>query len=104
MNNINFLCDYPLYANAFVECYTGFYYTNTDTFNEAKHRLMCNHIGVSDGWTISEINNIPDGTTCVLVMFSKEENYTEHEYRIMRIQKKYIARFKRRLADYNETD
>lgn len=100
MNNINFLCDKPIYASMFVECYTGLYYTKTDTFAEARRRLAYHHIGMADGWKLTEIDNIPDGTTCVLVQFSTEENYTEYEYRIMRVQKKYISRFIRRLKDY----
>lgn len=96
---VKFIHNKPLFASQFVECYTGLYYTNTDTFFETRDRLAKNGIGMADGWKLSETDSIPADTYCVLVMFSTEENYTEDEWRIMRIQKKYLARFKRNLKN-----
>lgn len=91
--SFTFIDDKAMYAAKYVECYTGKYYTDCDTFSEAKKCLSLSHIRIDDGWRLSEIDKIPDGTSCVLVEFSSEGNYTVHEFRIMPIQKQYLTKF-----------
>lgn len=91
--SFRFVNDKAIYASKYVECYTGKYYTDCDTFNEAKDCLSLSHIRIDNGWRLSEIDKIPDGTNCVLVEFSSEDDYTVHEFRIMPIQKRYLKKF-----------
>ena len=48
---------------------------------------------------LSEINKIPPSATCVFVQFSKEDCYTEYETRIIRVNKKYLNKFTKRLQE-----
>lgn len=101
------ISDNILYSSQFVEYYTGKYFFRCATFNEVKQCLASEFIFVNKGFKLTEMQNmfgkVPDDTPCVIVQFSKEENYTEYEYRIMRIQKRYIKRFLKRMNEvYNE--
>ena len=91
--SFRFINDKAMYASKYVECYTGNYYTDCDTFSEAKDCLSLSCIRIDNGWRLSEIDKIPDGTNCVLVEFSAEDNYTVHEFRIMPVQKRYLKKF-----------
>lgn len=99
------LCEKPLYAQTFVEYLTGYYYTKCDTFKEAKECLAYNNIYIGSGVPMTQLPSKAEKTAgnndaYVLVQFSDEEDYTVYEYRFMRIQKKHVARFLRRM---NET-
>lgn len=91
------ITDKILYGSQFAEYYTGLYFMNCDTFNEVKTKIASQHIYISDGYSLSEIpeamKSLPEDAACVIVQFSTEEDYTQHEYRLMRIQKKYLKRF-----------
>lgn len=91
------ISDKILYGNHFVGYYTGKYFFRCDTLNEVKQCLVSEGIFISDGFKLTEIQEafekMEEDTPCVIVQFSTEENYTEYEYRLMRIQKKYIKRF-----------
>ena len=96
------ISDNVLFGSQFVEYYSGKYIFNCDTFEECKKALAAEHIYISDGIKRTELDKMPEDAACVLVQFSLERNYTEHEYRMMRIQKKYLNRFTRRLKEeYN---
>ena len=91
------ISDEILYASQFVEYYTGKYFFNCDTLQEVKTIMAFENIYISDGEKLNKIpeilNKAPEDAFFVIVQFSKEENYTEHEYRLMRVQKRYIKRF-----------
>lgn len=90
------ISDEILSASQFVEYYTGKFFFNCDTLQEVKTIMAFENIYISDGKKLNKIpetfNKAPDAFF-VIVQFSKQENYTEHEYRLMRIQKRYIKRF-----------
>lgn len=96
-----FICDKLLSATKFAECYSNLYFVECDTFDETKKRLASACIYIGNGWRLSEIDKIPDDTACVLVEFSTEEDYKIHEYRVMRVQKRYLKRFIRNLKNYD---
>lgn len=98
--SFKFICEKPLTATQFAECYSNLYFTKCDTFGETKKCLASACIYIGDGWRLSEIDKIPDNTACVLVEFSTDEDYTVYEYRVMRIQKKYLNRFIKNLKNY----
>lgn len=98
--SVKFICDNVITASQYLECYTDKYYSGCDTFEEAKSCALQNNIRLSNGWRLSEIDQVPANTACVLVEFSTEWNYSDHEYRIMPVQKKYLSRFKANLEVY----
>lgn len=77
-------------ARQFVMYYTGLYFYNCDTHSEAMGCLRSAGIFLSDGETFENIDKMND---CVIVQFSKEDDYTDYEYRAMPIQKRYKNRF-----------
>ena len=91
--SFTFVSDKAMYPNYFVACFTHQYYTDCDTLSETKQYLSLSHIRIDDGWRLSEIDKIPNGTNCALVEFSSEDDYTIHEFRIMPIQKRYLKKF-----------
>lgn len=103
MTMAQIITDKILYGSQFAECYSGLYFFNCDTFNEVRAKLASQHIYISDGWSLTEIptalQQLPDDAYCVIVQFSTDRDYTEHEYRLMRIQKKYIKRFIKNMQD-----
>ena len=99
---MNILCNHPLPAYVFVELLTELCYTRCNTMKEAKLCLMRNHIGMGEGWEMTEIDQIPADTNVVLVEFSKEDDYTQYEYRFMRVQKRFLNRFKKNLKELEE--
>lgn len=88
-----------LHASQFVEYYCGLYFTQCDTFNEAREHLRRQCIYIGDGLKLTEIDKIDKNAMYVLVEFSLEDDYTQHEYRIMRIQKKYVSRFMKNMRE-----
>lgn len=92
--NRGFVSDKLLFANQFVEYYTGLYFLHCDTLKEAKNCLSSENIWIGDGCKLTEIDKIKlsDGNFA-LVEFSTDDDFTHHEIRIMRIQKKYLKRF-----------
>ena len=96
--SVQFIHDGVLDAVSFVECYTGLYFTHCHTFDEAYSCLAHKGIHVGNGYNLkTELGRINDNSPCVLVRFSTNEDYTLYEYRVMRIQKRYLSRFKRNL-------
>ena len=88
-----------LYANQFVEFYTGKYITKCDTFEEARKCLVSECIYIKKGYTFDQIDKLKNDSAYVVVQFSTEDDYTEHEYIIMFIQKKYRDRFLRNMKN-----
>ena len=88
-----------LYANQFVEYYTGKYFTKCDTFEEARKCLASECIYIKKGYTFDQIDKLKNDSAYVVVQFSTEDDYTEHEYIIMFIQKKYRDRFLRNMKN-----
>lgn len=82
-----------LFARQFVEYYTGKYFMDCDTFEEAKKCLASECIYIKKGYTFDQIDELKNDSAYVVVQFSTEDDYTEHEYIIMFIQKKYRNRF-----------
>lgn len=109
---VNVLSDKVLTARQFAEYYSNMYFTRCDTYEEARRCLASQHIYIGEGVHLTQINTLPVNVPCVIVQFSTERNYTEHEYRVIRIQKKYLNRFLKNLKEsekemeafYNETD
>ena len=97
---MKFITDEVLYGSKFVEAYTSFYYFQTSTYEECRRACASSCIYISKGYKLTEIDKIPETANCVLVQFSKEEDYTEPDYRIMTVQKKYLKRFLKNLAEY----
>ena len=93
------LSDEILTASYFAELMTGYYFTQCDTFRETQNHLAANHVFIQNGWKLSEINKIPPSATCVFVQFSKEDCYTEYETLIIRVNKKYLNKFTKRLQE-----
>ena len=91
------ISDEIITASQFAEYYSDKFFFNCDTFTEVKRALFCEGIYIGDGIDLTEIPEVlskaPKDSYFVIVQFSKEENYTEHEYRLMRVQKRYIKRF-----------
>lgn len=91
------ITDKILNSRQFAEYYTGLYFMQCDTFQEVKSCIASSYIFISDGYNLSDIpkalSELPEDAATVIVQFSSEEDYTRHEYRLMRIQKKYLKRF-----------
>lgn len=92
------ISDQILNANRFAEYYSGKYFSNCDTFDETRDRLASAGIYIKRGYKLSELRDTlsPD-KSYVIVSFSTEEDYTQHEYLAMFIQKKYLNRFIRNM-------
>ena len=94
-------------ASQFAEYYSGKFFFNCDTYKEVKRALFCERIYISDGIDLTEIPEVlskaPKDSYFVIVQFSTKYDYTEHEYKLMRIQKRYIKRFLKAMEeDYEE--
>lgn len=96
---MNIITNKCLTANQFVECYTGWYFIHCDTLNETINCCNIEGVSISKGYELINIDKIPNNAHIVLVKFSTEEDYTDYEYRFMRIQKKYINRFLKNLKN-----
>lgn len=97
---MQFICDKVLSARQFAECYSGEYFIGCDTFSETRKRLASVGISIDDGVKLTELQKMKD-QKAILVEFSTEENYTEHEYRVMSIPEEYLQGFLDTLADMN---
>ena len=99
------ISDSILYGSQFAEYYTGKYFFKCDTFEEVKNAIASEHIYIGDGEKLSNIprtlNKAPKDAAYVIVQFAKEEDYTQHEYRLIRIQTKYLKRFTIAMQDEN---
>ena len=97
---MKFITDDVLYGRTYVNAYTGKYFVGAvDTYEECRQACASECIYISKGYKLSEISKIPETANCVLVQFSKETNYTEYEYKIMTVQKKYLRRFLKNLIE-----
>jgi|GEM_PF-4094123 len=98
-----------VYGSDFAAMLTGKYPMNCDTLAEVKDYLRTEGIYIGDG---SELINIPgelaksssEDKNFVFVEFSKEEDYTQHEVRLMTIQKRYLSRVKKFIAEHLEEE
>lgn len=88
-------------AAQFAECYTGLYFLRCDTYKETYNCLSSENIYIGKGYDFKQANNIPD-CPCVIVRFCLEDNYLVSEYKIMRIQKRYLNRFLKNLNHLND--
>ena len=105
------LSDRTLYARSYAEALSGYYPLRCDTRNEILGYLCSRRIYIGKGFSITEIPDVfeknnrrksPLDKYYVLVEFPLEENYTEHETRMMPIPKKYLVRVKRYLKEDEE--
>ena len=97
--HLNIISDKVIDAPTLAFCYTGLYFTRSNTFRETWRCLCQYHIPLGDGLPLTKIGQAdPDGYY-VIVQFSTEQNYTEYEYRLIRIQKKYLSRFLKNLNE-----
>lgn len=97
------ITDKILTANQFAEYYSGKYYTPCDTFEETRNCLANDaKIYIGEGFRFTELTDtditVP-GKAFVVVSFSSKDDYTKYEYRIMRIQKRYLFRFMKNMND-----
>jgi len=92
------LADRPLDCNEYAEAYSGRYFLRCDTFNECRRCLASVRIYIPEGEKMTEFSPKAD-KNYVLVSFSAEKNYTQHEYRWMTVQKKYLKGFIKRLTE-----
>ena len=72
-----------LTARQYIEGLTNHYYLKCDTFKEAAKCADINGIKPKS-YMLTAMPKMSSGTY-VIVEFSKETNYTEHEYRFMQI-------------------
>lgn len=93
------ICDTVLNARQFAEYYSNKYFTNCDTFEEVRKCLASECIYIGSGYNLKNIRKMEPSKCYVIVEFSTEENYTEHEYRFMLVQKKYQNRFTRNMKE-----
>lgn len=97
------ISDKILTSRQFAEAYSGNYYTCCDTWSEVRNCLRSEQIYIGPGLPLSQIPyefaKVPDENQYVIVQFSTEESYTEYEYKLMRIQKKYEKRFAKNLEE-----
>lgn len=109
------ISDDILYASQFVQYYTGkslLNYNisnglfNYNTLNGTINLMAFEGIDIGEGVKLSNIskilNKVPEDAYFVMVQFLKQENSTEHEYRLMRIQKRYIKRFMKNMKENQE--
>ena len=89
-----FITDKVITAQQFVECYTGKCFMDCDTLTEAKNCLASAGIHIGRGLRLTEMfKDAAKNYSAVLVEFSSPDDYNSHEYRVMRIQNKYLCRF-----------
>ena len=94
------ICDQILTGNQYARCYTGKYFVHCDTVNEVRGAIRSVGISTINGIKLSENSEINYlDKNFVLVEFSKEDDYTEHEYRWMTVQKKHLKGFVKRLNE-----
>ena len=96
------ICNNMLYGSTYAEAYSGKYFFQCDTYDEVKKCLMSQSIYISKGKKMSELTPADieaKDKFYVLVEFSREENYTEHDLLFMTVQKKYMKRFTRFLRE-----
>ena len=95
------LTDRVLTARQYAEGYSSMYVTRCDTYDECVNCLMLGaHIYPSRPITLTEFpEKYDEKKNYVLVEFSMEGHYTEHEYCYMTVQKKYLSRFKKYLEE-----
>ena len=96
--------DKILYANEFAEYYSGKCFLHCDTFEETRKCLASAGIYIKKGYPFSQIDKLSNDLTYVVVQFSIENDYTQYEYIIMRIQKKHLKRFLRNMSSDCETE
>lgn len=96
------ISDNILYANQFAEYYSGKCFMSCDTFEEVRKCLASEHIYIKRGCPFSQIDSLDTESAYAVVQFSTESDYTQYEYLIMRIQKKYLKRFLRNMS-YDNT-
>lgn len=94
----NILSEKVFTGKEYLELLTGNYYIKGDTQNEIEHILACIDYEVLWSFPLDEIDEvIENGLKVVLVQCSKEENYTEYEYRWFElpnnISKKQVEKF-----------
>ena len=97
----NVVTNEVLTARTFVEYYCGKYFYHLDTFKEMKQALISERIFPSE-WSLVDTDKIPKDAYVVLVQFSKEKDYTEYEYRWMRVLKKDLKKFRERMEEEME--
>lgn len=85
-------------ARTFVEYYCGKYFCFLDTFKEMKQALISERIFPSE-WSLVDTDKIPKDAYVVLVQFSTEKDYTQYEYRWMRVLKKDLKNFQRNMNE-----
>ena len=95
------LSDNLLSASQYAEYYSGLYFFRCDTLEETKNCLASEKIWISDGLKLSDLTQLEhlDNAYFVLVEFSLPDDYTHHEIRLMRVQKRYLSRFLRNMAN-----
>lgn len=96
------ICNDILMSSTYVLAYTKRYFVHVDTLDEVRKALRSEGIYAGRGKRLSEITSSEIESKdryYVLVQFSLEENYTEHEYRLMLVQKKYVKRFVKMLKE-----
>ena len=101
------ISDEIITASQFAEYYSDKFFFNCDTYKEVKRALFCEGIYISYGINLTEIPEVlskaPKDSYFVIVQFSTEYDYTKYEYKLMRIQKRYIKRFLKAMEeDYEE--
>ncbi len=96
--------DKMLYANEFAEYYSGKCFLHCDTFEETRKCLAYEGIYIKKGYLFSQIDKLDSNLSYAVVQFSSEEDYTQYEYIIMRIQKKYLKRFMRNMSNDCDTE
>ena len=95
-----FITDKVITAGTYALCYSGQYFVHCDTYKECQMKLTSEHIYVPKGMPITKLTADDIAKkNLIIVQFSKEECFTDHDYLVMTVQKKYLKRFLKRLEE-----
>lgn len=103
----NIISNRIIYPTAYVEALTGQYPLRCDTIDETINHLHAQHVYTSTGYDLKSLpelfakNEKSDAEKYyIFVEFSLEEKYTDHEVRLMPVQKRYLARVRKYMEDF----
>lgn len=93
---MQFITNNILSAQQFAECYTGRWFTNCHTYAQMKNCLSSLNIWIGKPLTLASLTaeTLADNNSYALVEFLPEDTSKPCYYGVMRIQKKYLKRFK----------
>jgi len=96
------LSDKVLHGRQFVEYATGDYYLKCDTLREVSQCFWSGYgKPISKYWRLTDIHKVPDNAYVIIVQVSRETDYSEYDYYIMRVYKPLVKKFLERMNEDN---